>query len=54
MYHVLHRHLTPQAFTLRPCSFSNLCCGEIDVLAFFLRYFFAIDLLKCSALWTEV
>ena len=33
MYHVLHRRLTPWAFTVRPCSFSNMCCGEIVTLA---------------------
>ena len=36
VYRVLLRHLTPLASTIRPCSFSALCCGEIVVLALLL------------------
>jgi hypothetical protein len=39
VYRVLHRRLTPWAFTVRPCSFSNMCCGEIVTLALRLSSF---------------
>ena len=52
VYRVLRRHLTPQAFTIRPGSFSTLCYPDFVSLVYFSRCFCMCALAQRIALPT--